>query len=279
MLGKKVSRYLTREKFEWLLKDKGIFIAPASVQSDPDEGRYCCETIVEAIHTRARELSPGKNLMDDNFKQKLIKTFNDSSKHGQTVNYLSSWFVGESESHKMWDEYAKDHSGTLGVLLVSNTYIIEAHLPEPLQHAAEFEETVYDDLKKQYAFNNSYKYKNEKFKDEKEFRFIFNLTKYRIITGYENGKSPRVTIGHDRVPSHEYLNSSDIYFRNEEDKKKIYSALERKGDGFIFKFDLNEIISEIRLHPNSTAEDQVYIENLVREAGYDFKVLPSALLV
>ncbi|WP_462180199.1 hypothetical protein [Pseudoalteromonas gelatinilytica] len=276
---KKISRYLTREKFEWLLKDKGIFIAPASAQSDPDEGRFNSKSIVEAIHTYAVELNSGKNLMDDNFKLDLIKIFDNCNKHEQTVSYLSSWFLDENESHKMWNEYAKDESGTLGVSLVSSTDIIIMNLPKPLMHATEFEETVYDNLKKKYAFINSYKYKNEKFKDEKEFRLIFDLTQYSLITGYESGAITAIKIGNDLVPFHEHLNSSGRYFPNEEDKKKIYTALERKGNGFILKFDLNKIISEIRLHPNSTLEDQVYIENLVREAGYDFKVLPSSLLI
>ncbi|CCE21993.1 hypothetical protein [Methylotuvimicrobium alcaliphilum] len=36
----KVWRYLTKEKLEWLVADRGLYFGPAISQSDPEEGLY-----------------------------------------------------------------------------------------------------------------------------------------------------------------------------------------------------------------------------------------------
>ncbi|WP_156949947.1 hypothetical protein [Simplicispira psychrophila] len=80
---------MTKEKFEWLLCDNGIYIGAASAQSDQNEGVYDSKKISEIFKIINKFNLDWQKLDDINHSLML---------YGRANNYLFSWFDGDNET-------------------------------------------------------------------------------------------------------------------------------------------------------------------------------------
>lgn len=251
-----VLRYLTREKFEWLLSDQGIYLGPASQQSDESEGIYDASIVVGDIAKKAEEITEAPidaKLLEG--VQKVLTGLGDSRRDSQ---FISSWYVGENEDKDMWSQY-----GTDGIAILSSSVHLRHDLPEPLEQATEFTIVTYDDAKKAYDVHNPLHYKNNKYSHENEFRIIFNLTKYQMFTGFDTDAGCQTYIGD--TPSH--LSSQITSSMSELGRRQSHQVLHKKSPGYILHYQLNSIVREIRINPNATDEQLEYIRSVCNQAG------------
>lgn len=248
-LDLKVMRYLTMRKFEWMLRDGGIYLAPASLQSDRSEGLYSAEGVVGLL-----KLSENK--------KPLIRFIKKFMKFGQGDTFLSSWYIGQEESQSMWDMYGKD-----GVIILSSKYLLEDHLPRPLNLATEVVSAVYSDKKKALNYINPLHTKSRKFVNEKELRLVFNLTRYKVQTGYES----------DYLESSELANSLELGAVSRDVLELRETALSRKGVGFVFNFELAKLISGVVVHPGASDKFLADVEKLCKDSGLTCAVKRSSL--
>lgn len=252
-------RYLTKEKFEWLLCDNGIYLGAASAQSDPNEGVYDRGVISEVLRDKIQFEIDWKKLED----------INENLMHNSRANnYISSWFLGENETSEMWDKYGSD-----GVALISDEILLTRALPDPVGNAASFYQVIYDDSKKSSAIFNQFKYKGEKFHYENEFRLVVDMRKYSMLTGFDKEKYGEVYIGN--VPSYE--NEKITCCISPQGKVQSHRVVKKKGDGYVVDFDLNCIIKEIRLHPNCTEKSECLIRDVMNAAKLNISIRRSEL--
>jgi hypothetical protein len=259
---KTVLRYLTKQKFDWLFLDKGIYVGAASNQSDHHEGIYDHTIISQALKRDPRiDLDDiAINGLDDLCRGLMYN-------HRET-HFISSWYLGDNEDFEMWAEYASD-----GVLIVSSTLHLLMHAPDPLNHAIKHETAIYDDEAKKLAINNPFAFKNTKFRHENEFRLVFNALEYSILTGFEADIFGTVIVGGKPSYESEEINVSI----SENGRKNAFRVISRKGDGYILKYDLNKLIQEVRVHPNSKDTQLEEIRLICSQAGLEAPVVRSKL--
>lgn len=247
-----ILRYLSKEKFKWLLSDNGIYVASAFAQSDIKEGVFD-HTIVSTILKH-----DGRLPLEDNQWESFDNMSFDMMEINRKESYLTSWYLGNEETSKMWSEYAKD-----GIILVSNTYKLMDTLPQPLTHAASFYEIIYDDNKKRHSLYDSLKYKSKEFYYENEFRLVIDLGEYSIFTGYEKEIFGEAFVGD--LPS--YKSPEITSCMSQKSIEQAHSVIAKKANGYIIKFDLNQLLTEIRLNPNYSKEEESEIRNLCADNG------------
>lgn len=254
-------RYLSKEKFEWLLCDQGIYVGAASTQSDKNEGIYDSTLISRTLSAYAPHIS------------KIIwPEFDQVTKHLMLSNrencYISSWYSGDGETRKMWDEYGND-----GVAVISDEALLIHELPKPIGNASSFYKVQYCDNKKSSAINEPLKFKEEAFCHESEFRLVVNMSAYSLLTGFEAEKFGIAYVGD--VPSYE---SKDITCcTSPEVLEQSHRVIRKKGDGYVVAFDLQKIIREVRLHPDCSNENELRIAKCLGSAGLNIAIQRSAL--
>ena len=252
-------RYLTKEKFDWLLCDNGIYIGAASAQSDKNEGVYDSKIISEVLKATNMLNLDWQKLDDINQSLMLLSRNN---------NYLSSWFCGEHETQEMWDEYGSD-----GVALISDEISLIGTLPDPIGNAASFYKVIYDNLKKNGAIHNQLEFKEKQFQHESEFRLVVDMQRYSILTGFEKEKFGEVYVGN--IPSYE--DEGTTCCMSSQGKLQSHNAVKNKGTGYVISFDLDSLIKEIRLHPNCTEQSVRKINDILNAAGHNILVKRSSL--
>lgn len=258
-MNKLISRYLSAQKFDWLLTDNGLYLGAAEHQSDKDEGKYDYTFLSRLIAENVPDPSP--ELIQATDKLQL-----DMQNFKRTDSYLSCWYLGAEESQEMWDEYGEN-----GVLIFSDAWTLQDTLPDPLGHAAMFSEITYDDELKVLAALEPLLVKNLKFGNEREFRLIFDLTNYSVLTGFE----ARCIVYVGDTPS--YLDESTIAGMSKEGIAQSHKVIRRKGDGLVLEYSLNLLIKEVRLHPAATDQELHEVERRLREKGIKCRVRHSSL--
>lgn len=256
--SKTLMRYLTRSKFEYLLEDKGIYVGAACDQSDPNEGNYDHRY----LSSHLRRLSG----CDESLMEKVDDMMLGSKNVGRENTYLSCWYCSDEESPDMWEEYGKD-----GIILFSTDLALQLALPEPLNQATEFYELTYNDQLKSQANQQPFRFKNERYKHEKEYRIEFNHLKYSVLTGFE--ARCEVLVG--GVPSHQ----SDQITSCMSPKAiaQSHRVIRRKCKGYILAYPLADIIHEVRLHPNASDEELEQARAALRARGINCTVRHSML--
>jgi hypothetical protein len=258
-MNRPISRYLTAKKFEWLLADDGLYLGAAASQSDKDEGKYD-HTFVSRFIAQEMQNADKALLRGLNKLQLEMQEFKRSD------SYLSCWYLGTEESADMWKDY-----GTEGVLIVSDSWTLQKTLPEPLKHASQFREVTYDDALKLLAAHDPLFVKNKRFVDEQEYRLIFDLTQYSVLTGFGDG--PVVYVG-DK-PS--FMSKSVTAGMSNSAIEESHKVIRRKGSGLVFSYPLVELIKEVRLYPGASEEELLQVQSSLRAKGIDCPVRHSSL--
>lgn len=257
-----VLRYLTKQKLKCLFSDGGIFFSAASEQSDNQEGIYDHKIISKSI-----KKYPHINL-NVNTEENINNISYDLMMSARNIHFLNSWYLTDNEQIEMWNRYATD-----GVIIVSNTLSLLIHTPDPLGHAMARFPVIYNDVLKKVAVNKPLAVKNSHFKDENEYRLTFDLLTYSIITGFEKEMCGITYVG--KTPSYE--SEEILQTLSEHGKKNALKVITRKNFGYILKFNLAEIIQEIRVHPNSTQSQLEDIQLICKNNGLNIPVKKSLL--
>ncbi|WP_107726428.1 hypothetical protein [Neisseria weaveri] len=250
-----IQRYLTLEKFKWLCEDQGFFLAPLSGQSDPQEGIYNSEVPMDYVRDISSLFSLSLSLNTEYLEAVKAKTDETQKKimeNNRNTVFINSWFIEEKESQAMWDNYSDDN----GVVLFSRTYLLYIESPGCLRGLGEslvFKDVIYDDKEKSKIHHQPAFYKNEEFSDEKEYRIIFDLKSFEMLTGQSN-----VYIGD--APAHEHFQKIGAISKVDLDECK--KVLVPKGNGYIVKYDLSSVITEIRVNVKASEQAKKEIKEL-----------------
>lgn len=254
-------RYLTVQKFVWLLEDKGIFFGPAAKQSDINEGIYDHTSIVRKISKDIEQLG--------NIQATELTSLQFDLMHiNRANNCISSWYRGCTESEKMWEEYGQD-----GIAIVSSEALLIHGTPEPVTQSIRYYAVDYDNKKKPETQIEPLRIKEEKFSHENEFRMVVDMQNYSMLTGFEKEKYGETFIG--ETPSYE---SKEITAcMSEMGGRQSHEIIREKGVGYIVSFDMQKIIKEIILSPECTIEGEAHIMKCLENAGIQIHVRHSAL--
>lgn len=248
-----IQRYLTLEKFKWLCEDQGFFLAPLSGQSDPQEGIYNIEVPMDFVRDIVSSFSPSLNKEDlEDIKAKTDEIGKKMMMNTRNTVFINSWFIGEKESQAMWDNYSDDN----GVVLFSRTDLLFIESPKCLRELGEsfiLDNVIYDDKEKSKIHHQPAFYKNEEFSGENEYRIVFDLDFFKIYT-----KQSDAYIGDD--PTHEYFQRHGTISKVDLDECK--KVLVPKGNGYIVKYDLSSVITEIRVNVKASEQAKKEIKEL-----------------
>ncbi len=264
----KIWRYLTKEKFIWLLADKGIFLGSASAQSDSREGIYDHTHPRKLVEAQPEKYIPGQLLSHtkidlstlDNLSEKIMQI-------SRETQYISSWFAGDNESEEMWRNYASD-----GVAIIS-TDVLMSNTPQPIKIATTMGLVKYSSDNKKTEIHSPLTLKDDEFSHENEFRIIFNPQKFSTYTGYKPEKFYTSFFGDTKSSESEAMTNSI-------DTKQVNKAIKfirEKDYGYLFLYPLEKIITEIRINPYCTAEQKKELESIIRNAGLTIPVVKSEI--
>ncbi|MBM1142140.1 DUF2971 domain-containing protein [Alcanivorax sp. ZXX171] len=267
----KVWRYLTKEKLEWLVADRGLYFGPASSQSDPEEGLYD-STIPGALF----EENPGKYIpisalegRPESYRPQIDKISDQIMQGSRESNFLNSWYAGDEESMEMWESYAPG-----GVVIVSTKEKLSSQAPGPLKYALNFCFVKYNEDLKQTEIHEPLTVKNSNFSYEREFRIIFDARKYSMLTGYDSESYCEVLVGGE--PSHE---SSEITagMGGVIGREQASKFIVKKNSGYVLLYPLGSILTEVRVNPQCSEQHKTTFQAILSDAGFTIPVVESAL--
>ncbi|QLF92051.1 hypothetical protein HW090_02045 [Pseudomonas sp. ABC1] len=255
----KIMRYLSKQKLEWLLADKGLYVSAAQNQSDTEEGT--------SDHTfLAKHIAANVEGVDAKLLTDIDKIMLGMQKVGRETNYLSCWYLGTEESESMWEEFGKD-----GIILISTEWELMSAFSEPLEQALNGYPVTYSDELKASPLNEPLRVKHAKFQSEKEFRVVFNLTHYSILTGFEG-----IGVYVGNKPSH--LNPQITACMSQKGIEQGQKVIRRKdAGGLVLDFDFARAIIEVRVHPQATDEDLLDVQTRLLGIGVKCPVKHSDL--
>lgn len=260
-----LQRYLTWQKFILLCEDQGFFLAPLTVQSDPEEGIYNSAVPEQFVQEIATE-SPSLEL--DSGRLKDIKIEVDDLQNKMMINnrdhtFISSWFIGQEESQEMWEQYSDDN----GAVIFSRDDLLISELPPCLNvlDSFEFRDVTYGDKQKNQIQHQPASFKKEAFKKEQEHRIIFNLTTFELLTGQHELE---VFIGNE--PANQYLEKSGAISKTDLDICKQF--LIEKGNGFVVKYDLSKTITEVRVNVKASPKAKQEIKRLCESKNLNYRI-------
>lgn len=266
---RKVWRYLTKEKLEWLLADKGLYFGPANLQTDKEEGVYD-STIPGALFERNPEKYIPVSALDyrPDFYRPQLDLFSEQMMEGaRKSNFLNSWYLGDAESTKMWEDYARD-----GVVIVSTVDKLVNQAPYPQNHALTFCEVGYNDELKKKEILEPLKVKNASYSHECEFRIIFDARKYSLLTGYGRESFGQVLIG--GKPSYECLEFT-AGMGGVIDTTTSSEFIVKKNTGYVILYSLASILTEVRLSPLLSKQHQLKLHTILSNSGLSVPVVCS----
>jgi len=254
-------RYLTLKKFNWLLEDQGIYFAAAEDQNDKEEGIYNHNSLSKDLKFHIH--------INEELTQEINSIHYSLMQSDRSKNYINSWYYGDTETEQMWEEYTDNQ----GVIIVTDTHHLITSIESPLRHALKSHRVQYDDVKKSRSYKDSLKFKNEKFKYENEYRLVFDLSHYSILTGFAHDTLGVTYVGDKPSFEHHDITCSI----SKEDREKSNAVITEKGKGFILTCDLKCLIKEIRLPPNATEKLTKQIQNICDKHHFDISISNSKL--
>ncbi|MFS1444376.1 hypothetical protein CWO17_23980 [Vibrio sp. 10N.286.45.A3] len=252
-----ISRYLTLDKFKWLLEDDGLFVAPSSMQSDENEG-ICDHTLL------AKELIANGSIEDGTLAKNLTSLQKGMMHNTRETNFINSWYSDDKESMHMWDEYTKNK----GVMIISDTFTLRQSIASPLKYSTKFNSVKYDTQKKLSSYINTLFLKDDKYYPEKEYRLLFDLVGFEIRFGPIRDNAVSVMVGNE--PSHQSnaitigIAKEDIENASSALKEKKFTFNGKPAIGYVLSTDLTCLIHKIILSPNLSERDEQIVRELCR---------------
>lgn len=232
-------RYLSLEKFQWLLQDGGLFFSKASCFDDAEEGAFSLENYKCLAEMHGYNFPSGIDLVIQEVQQ-----------IDKERTYVSCWYRGERTSDFMWDSYAKN-----GVAIKTTWFKIYEAIPQELKEVIGSIDCSYRYKQSVSELSNPYRYKDVNYTEEKECRFIFSSVALAVKTNIKIDDLPMLCIGDQLIDA------------------QIGSHLvQRKGNGAVIKMDLSQIIDAIYLPVNASASFETEVNALIHKNNYSFRV-------
>lgn len=254
------------------MEDAGLFVSLANIQDDKTEGEYDIEHYAdEGLKFASKYMENSMDCSEPDLREGLIESSKKSIEYQKSNNYLSCWFMGSEESAGMWSDYGKE-----GVMVLSNTFNLNRIFSSSIRNSWELKHVKYDDEEKKKDFREPFKYKNRKHAKgmdqtyQKEFRIVFDINRYNLLTGFEKNTRGISTIG--GKPSYE--SDEIVSCIAKEDRLNGEAYARKKGNGYVLLCDLNKLISEVRVHPGASREYLREVQNLCEK--YKLKVTVEA---
>lgn len=249
---KSISRYLTFRKFESLLTLRALWLSRLGTFADPMEGMLPNKTRRRIIQ---RDLDISQNFPPE-LRSQFETMIDVNVQDGRDMTVCCSWFAGDFESSRMWDEYAPEPDS---VLVWSTIERLDRSLLAKQEFTQILEVTDYvdyntfdiDDLSAAQAHKRS-QVKGKDFHHEKEVRLVsMNL----VCPGCLNPDgSP---------PTDLQLNGPGMY---DSSRKGIFMLV-----------DLNQLILQMTISPRATDSDFTKINKLREAAGVHAELQKSEL--
>jgi len=257
-----IRRYLTKEKLIWLLDDKGIFLGPASEQSDSREGLYDHTYPRKLVEASPEKYTPAQLRHKKIDLSELDSLFKKMMQASREMQYLSSWFASDNEPSEMWENYGSD-----GVAIVSTDILITSNTPQLIQSATNMRMVQYNSDDKRKEIHNPLFVKDDKYSYENEFRIVFKPQIFSMLTGYNTKKYGVSYIGNEKSFESKEIDSEQI--------DDALNFIREKDCGYLFLYPLDKIITEIRINPYCTAEQEKELRNLINSANLTIPVSKS----
>lgn len=236
-----VWKFMDLEKFESMLKNKSLFFAKPSAFIDPLEGSYSkfdVDTFEEKYSV--------SNLTSREYMKKI-----------QDFSAISCWHMNDYESAGMWDLYL---SGKDGIAIKTNYKNLLKSIND-LRYLVFSGAQQYIDFKTQMTSRNIYDtlfYKRKSFSHENELRLM-------IIASRLDQEYLQHLYYLDGVPEYAWEQ------RIEEMEVKSYEFSNDKGN--FVSCDLNKLLEEIYISPNSKPEVVERVKRLVAKYNLSEKVV------
>ncbi|WP_313897885.1 DUF2971 domain-containing protein [Bacillus thuringiensis] len=232
-----VWRYMGISKFKSLLNDKSIFFAKPSAFIDPLEGSYSVWDI-EGFKDNNEPITP-----------------RDYMKKIQDFSGISCWHMNEHESAGMWDLYLNSEDG----IAIKTNYKNLVNSIEDLRYRLFAGKVQYIDFHKDMTSRNIYDtlfFKRKSFSHENELRLLIVASRYHEwwLEKYFESQG---------IPENKWEERMD---KLEEESYKFSHEV-----GNLIACDLNKLIDEIYVSPNSSPEFVEQVKQMIAEHGLSQK--------
>lgn len=234
--NKPIWRYIDFYKFFSLLEKKALFFCKVKHFIDNWEGAHPLNEI-QFLKRTLEQQSRRENQTLEEFEKSKVESFNNwqwGFDYQTNINYINSWSISAHENMALWKLYVK---GEKGIAIKSNEL--------SFKNSFKGEEKDIHMSKIIYInYSRDYFYQGEIPKKEKSFQF-------------QNLYAPYVHKRNHFAYENEYR--ALISLHNDDDGKH----LERIESGVFVPVDLNILIEEIYISPNSTKDFLISVQNLL----------------
>jgi hypothetical protein len=238
-------RYLSYEKFESLLVDKGLFFCRLDKFSDPFEGSVPTREVEFRIN-EAKKYASRFNL--EFSLEKDDKPIADMHRRSKRTTIANCWQINNNESDAMWQLYLKDNEGVAIQTHLSNMIslmdpIDDMVFPSKVRYIDYDKDIWYDATEypvRDYNFLTPFVHKRVEYEHENEFRFFIEVK--------------------DAEQNEEYWDSQPIL------------------NGKIIKLNVNKLVEKVLFAPTADAKVKEKLERLATENGSKFNFEDSKLI-
>lgn len=250
-----VWRYLSLEKFEWLLADNGLYFSRADQQEDPDEGGYHEKQMIADLNSATE---------DKYLKENVVMRHRNIRELNRRTTYLSCWHKNSQENQTMWDKFAPEGAD---VVIQSNLMYLITQIPKGLTEVITPDDCDYDKSKAGVGNQRNFKFKDEKYAPENEFRLYIDSGTLYYKTNIRFDNALMVEVGNQTAYAADY--SDNVTAPGTIFKKNEY--------GLVVAYNLQRLINSVHTSPNATEAQKNHIRQLLHKAGLDIPVVSSSL--
>jgi hypothetical protein len=244
-------RYLTFAKFSKLVSLRALWFAKLGIFEDIEEGMTpdIARQQLKAQHRDMETWFP-----DEERRSQVRRFVEDNERFGRDLIVASCWFIGDSESRRMWDEYSNESTG---VAIRSTVGALERALTQALPEKWWIGRVKYID-RASYEGMNAYTgsqaherafLKSPSFAHESELRVA---TMNFVMPGCLNP---------DGLP------------QSDNQQRGLIDVSD--GPGVYVLAQLNGLIAEARAAPGAEPSHVLTIRDMLKSAGCHMPVRPS----
>ncbi|MFH5799786.1 DUF2971 domain-containing protein [Haladaptatus sp. CMAA 1911] len=222
-----VWRYRSLGEYITILDREALWFSRADKLGDPFEGSL-----------------PEQNIEKREENHSKLRSDQMKSSHFLNVyfTYINCWHMNSDESNTMWETYTND----AGIAIVTTLPRLKNAIKRP-EDKMSFGKVQYVDYKNDTITQNNapapFFNKREEFKDESEYRFLFQKS-----------------------------------FVNSEGKKKPHEIIPHQGKGVPVSVDVNTLVEKVLLSPNAPGWLEKTVNSVTEKYGYDFEIKPSNMV-
>lgn len=248
----RVSRYLTRSKFESLIHLQAMWFSTLAALQDAYEGTLP-KRAFERLHQS--DLTEGKNFPGQEWQ--FVDMAARRTQDLRQTTSVNCWYLGIEESERMWNDYAPEADS---VMIVSSIDQLDAAFGTGDKGSSLLGRVNYVDFETfdvdAYEASNAAKViflKQERFRNENELRLsVMNV----VVPGRRNEDGSPCSMVQARGPG----------------------QFDPNRRGLFVPCDLRILVSAIVLSPRASADSRQAVKSILNRYGFSFlPILESAL--